>query len=136
MRLDHTVDDAVAWLTQEAARYVVIAQEHADRAQLMGTGTDKIAVNLRRRDQFQVMAIEAGQIAAQFISFARAVRCMAAASASTRPGVECGLPATFLRVCAPDDFAGQGLFRLADGQVVRAPLAPPAAAAQLERCAG
>jgi hypothetical protein len=140
MRPDRTTDDAVAWLTREAARYVTLAQGHADRALLMAVGTDKIAVNLRRRDQFQAMAIEAALIARQFIAFAQAIDRAQAPTTSTRPGVECGLPATFLRPCAAEDFPGQGLFRLADGQVVRAPLAsPPAApvaALQLDRCAG
>lgn len=136
MRPDRTIDDAVTWLTREAARYVTLAQEHADRAQLMTTGTDKIAVNLRRRDQFQVMAVEAAQMAGQFIGFAQAIQRQAAATARTRHGAACGLPATFLRPCAVEDFPGHGLFRLVDGQVVRAPLAQPAEPNQLERCAG
>ena len=135
MRHDRAIDDAVAWLTSEAARYVVLAQEHADRALLMGTGTDKIAVNLRRRDQFRSMAVDAAQIAQQFIGFAQAIRRAAEATTSTAPGAECGLPATFLRRCAAEDFPGQGLFRLADGQVVRAPLASPPPV-QLHRIAG
>lgn len=118
-----TAAQAGAWFGQEAARYVAIAKDHAERAELMASGTDKIPVNPRRRDQLMTLALEASRLAQQFLDYALAIRLLTVPEASVGRGALVHLPATFLRPCAVEDFPGQGLFRLAGGVVVRAPLA-------------
>lgn len=120
------IEEAVTWLRQEAARYVVIAQRHAAQAELMAIGTDRIAVNPHRRDQYQAMAKEAALQAQQFLDFALAIRTLAPGlfDRALERGEVVPLMATFLRPCAAEDFPGEGLFRLPAGDVVRAPLAP------------
>jgi hypothetical protein len=118
-----TANQAGAWFRREAARYVAIAREHAERAELMATGTDKIEVNPRRRDQFYGMALEATRMAQEFLEFALAIRLLTLTEVQLDRGGLVNLPATFLRPCSAEDFPGQGLFRLPLGDVVRAPLA-------------
>lgn len=121
-----TLDDAVAWLTAEAQRHVLLADDHAARAGLMATGSDRMPVNGRRRDQLRQMATEAAMTAKMFIGFAIAIRSLQPGRPPEAGDVIC-LPATFLRRCAAEDFPGQALFRLEGGEVVRAPLAFEAA---------
>ena len=113
-----TAHQASDWFRREAARYVVLAQNHIDQAHLMAEGTDKTPVNPRRRDQFHDMALEATRMAQQFLEFAIAIRLLTMTSVRIEPGDLADVLATF----RPP--AGRSL----SGQPVRATLAADQAA--------
>ena len=121
------IREAADWLRNEALRYVLIAQDHAARAELITHGTDKIPANTKRGADLQRCAEAAKQLADQFLGYAMAVSALAPPTGDLPPGSATHLPATFLRRCAAEDYPDQALFRLPLGDVVRAPLASPQA---------
>lgn len=119
------IQEAADYLRNEALRYVLIAQDHAGLAELISHGTDKIPAQPKRGADLQRCAQAAKALADQFLGYALAVAAQAPARGVLEPGSPTHLPATFLRLCAAEDYPGQALFRLPLGDVVRAPLASP-----------
>lgn len=122
--LELKIREAASWLQTEALRYVLIAQDHAGRAELITHGTDKIPAQPKRGGDLQRVAQEAKALAAQFLGYAQAVTALAPPRGDLEHGAATFLPATFLRRCSDEDYPGEGLFRLPSGEVVRAALAP------------
>jgi hypothetical protein len=130
---DLKITEVVEWLRSQALRYVLIAQDHAGRAELISAGTDKIPAQPKRGADLQRCAEEAKTLAQQFLGYATAVSALAPAHEGLVAGAATQLPATFLRRCSTEDYPGQAYFRLYGGDVVRAPLVSnPAPAPQAE----
>ena len=122
LRPDAMIAEAANWLQNEALRYVLIAQDHAAKAELVTHGTDRIPAQPKRGEDLQRCAEAAKALADQFLGYAIAVSSARPLAGPLTPGCLTHLPATFLRRCSPEDYPGQALFRLPSGEVVRAPL--------------
>ncbi len=132
---DDIIREAVAWMQAEGVRHALIAREHIAMANTLAARqpTNPVRIQAYRR-----CAQAAAHTALRFVDWAMAISSLRPIGGPLAAGAATYLPATFLRRCAAEDFPGQGLFRLAGGEVVRAPLASQAAEApaQQDRWAG
>lgn len=122
---DATLAEAIEYMRGKAERYVQIALDHLERAEVLKAGTDRIPPSPLRAEGFARCAAEAKAIADQYLRLAGALSALRPDPETLKPGDLVPLPAEYLRRASGEDFPGEAYFRVGNGDVVRAPLAPP-----------